>query len=328
MVLLEGFEQTPFLKRKNSAKYGEKHNNLTVIGYGEYSGDRFVKGKGYLCLCDCGNYTFKTKISKLRSGDCKTCGCNTHIKKEEYRKFLTQYGHKLLDAGILYVSFEQWQTGRIPYWCHLHNEYSLKSKESIKKYTVAPCFKCGKEVAAKKRIKPLSRFIKDSIKIWGGRFSYLKTNYKGSHEYVIITCKEHGDFEQSATDHLCGNIACKGCSPRQGFNKERESELYVVKWTYLDKSFIKFGITNNDTEYRINKQRTRRAGILFKPEILNVYKFNNGNKCYELEKLISNSFETGVVSKEDFPDGFTETTYTSNYNKLVILIEDFIKGGL
>lgn len=56
-----------------------------------------------------------------------------------------------------------------------------------------------------------------------------------------------------------------------------------------------------------------------------MYKFKDGHMCYELEQLISNSFETGVVSKEEFPDGFTETTHTTNYNEVVVLIEDFIQ---
>jgi len=52
------------------------------------------------------------------------------------------------------------------------------------------------------------KFIKLSINIHGvGKYSYDKTIYNGSHKDVIITCKKHGDFNQSPTNHLCG----KGC---------------------------------------------------------------------------------------------------------------------
>lgn len=323
--LKENYSSLTFLSRKNAGKLNEKINNLTIIGYGRYKSEG-SSDIGYVLRCDCGNEIFNKRLSKVRSGYVKTCGCRTNTSKAYYSAFLSQYKDQILKAGILYISYEQWQNDTIPYWCPVHNDYKLISKASLKKFTVAPCFACGKIVAANKKTKTTKQFIKDSIKIHGDRFNYDKTVYTGSHSYLSITCKEHGDFEQSATDHLSGYIACKGCSPHSGFDKNKSGEMYFTKWSYGLKIFIKFGITNKTSKSRINKQQTRRSGIMYKPTILNIFKFEDGAECAEVEATVKRSFNTGVVDKEEFPDGFSETIELQDYPAALALVKKLIKG--
>lgn len=79
-------------------------------------------------------------------------------------------------------------------------------------------------------------FISESIKIHGDKYDYSMVNYKKSSEKVVIICKEHGPFEQRASNHLRG----RGC--------------YFCKNTklYSNEKFIKLSnnIHNNKYEYK------------------------------------------------------------------------------
>ena len=64
------------------------------------------------------------------------------------------------------------------------------------------CYDCKKT-----RKYDSEKFIGLSNKVHNGKYLYDKVIYNGSHNDVIITCLEHGDFSQTPTNHLRG----KGC---------------------------------------------------------------------------------------------------------------------
>lgn len=62
----------------------------------------------------------------------------------------------------------------------------------------------------------------------GDKYDYSKVEYINSHERVCIICPKHGEFSQSATNHLsgqgcykCGNDACKNLVFGVGVNDLR-----------------------------------------------------------------------------------------------------------
>lgn len=55
-----------------------------------------------------------------------------------------------------------------------------------------------------------SKFIAKAKAKWGDKFDYDKVVYKGAHDKIIITCKLHGDYRQSANNHLIGRN-CPKC---------------------------------------------------------------------------------------------------------------------
>ena len=57
-------------------------------------------------------------------------------------------------------------------------------------------------------------FIKKAIVIHGDKYDYSKVNYTKAREHVIIICKIHGEFEQTASCHVTGD-GCRKC----GFEK-------------------------------------------------------------------------------------------------------------
>ena len=67
-------------------------------------------------------------------------------------------------------------------------------------------------------------FIEKAIKKHGDKYDYSKVEYTGSHNKVCIICSEHGEFYQSATNHLSGN-GCKKCTYQYSHGKYRLTTL-------------------------------------------------------------------------------------------------------
>ena len=70
-------------------------------------------------------------------------------------------------------------------------------------------------------------------------YDYSKAEYIGSNDKVLITCKEHGDFEQTPVIHLRGS-KCPKCA--------RESSAFIgrAKRTSTVETFIKKAIKDNN----------------------------------------------------------------------------------
>ena len=67
-------------------------------------------------------------------------------------------------------------------------------------------------------------FIERSMIVHNDKYVYDKTIYVASNKKVIITCKKHGDFEQTPNHHLSG----RGCSLCYGNNK-KDNTSFILK---------------------------------------------------------------------------------------------------
>ena len=59
--------------------------------------------------------------------------------------------------------------------------------------------------------KKTEAFIYNARQVHGDTYNYSKSVYTGSKDKLTITCKQHGDFEQSAKKHIAGQ-GCPYCS--------------------------------------------------------------------------------------------------------------------
>ena len=78
-------------------------------------------------------------------------------------------------------------------------------------------------------------FIERSIEIHDKKYDYDKVEYFKSKQKVIITCKIHGDFEQTPNAHLNGQ-GCKKCAGVYKMNKEefinKSNLVHLGRYTY------------------------------------------------------------------------------------------------
>lgn len=58
-----------------------------------------------------------------------------------------------------------------------------------------------------------SGFIERARKVHGKRYDYANTVYTGAQDFLLIRCREHGEFKQRAFSHINGG-GCPNCTPK------------------------------------------------------------------------------------------------------------------
>jgi hypothetical protein len=92
-------------------------------------------------------------------------------------------------------------------------------------------------------------FISKANKIHNNKYMYNNTVYTGSHDTVIITCCDHGEFKQKANNHLYG----KGCPSCSG-NRKIELKEFLTKVSKIHGNkynYSKIKYTNTDSKVKI-----------------------------------------------------------------------------
>ena len=129
------------------------------------------------------------------------------IKCPEHGRFLQTPHKHLLGHGCPLCGKEK--MGRI------HKEQCLKSKtygrDALREYVDTPTF------------------IRKAKTIHGDKYDYSRVDYKNKYSKVTIGCREHGFFEQIASNHLSGN-GCPQCSKHK-FGIKDTKEIFIEKAT-------------------------------------------------------------------------------------------------
>jgi hypothetical protein len=73
------------------------------------------------------------------------------------------------------------------------------------------CKKCRSELLSTKLSSNTKEFIKRCKKIHENKYDYSKSNYTKKDEKVIIICPKHGEFKQTANNHIRGQN-CPKCT--------------------------------------------------------------------------------------------------------------------
>ena len=90
--------------------------------------------------------------------------------------------------------------------CKIHGEFNVFPNNHLRG---AICFKCSYE-ASRKEPKDTQEYIKQATEIHGDRYDYSRTTYSNAVTKLLVTCREHGDFEVLPNNHLKSH--CKKCA--------------------------------------------------------------------------------------------------------------------
>lgn len=311
-------------------KFG-KDNQLEVIGWSEKSnrGNKIYIIKCNICSQD--PELFGEGYFKFFKGDLVRgylpCGCskNTHWSVGQYEILCKR---KADERGYTFLGFDgQWrkQKTKIKVLCHTHGMWdtgllhhfinnergcptckaentgkwakinNLKSDEVM----IASFFASG-------AFHPETRFWKST-----------KTTRQGARSYWFVSCPECGGTAEA----LSGNLQ-RGGRPCDCI-KQRQQECYIN--LIVDKGeavAIKFGIAR-DSKERIKNQKRRAVYELHQHS---VYTLPDAISCRNSERQCRQELECGVVLKRDMPDGYTETTWVYNLEKIIEIYEK--NGGI
>ena len=164
--------------------------------------------------------------SHIRGDGCRKCGYEEAGEKrsngmdEFLRRAKEKFGNKFDYSKVLMVK----QADIVTITCPKHGDFVSSAYNFI--VSEHGCQECAKDAigawSTKLKTKTQEEAIADFVKVHGDEYDYTKTIYKGSSNFVTITCKKHGDFTILATSHLSG-YGCRKCKRSKNVSNGEDS---------------------------------------------------------------------------------------------------------
>ena len=215
-------------------------------------------------------------------------------------------------------------SARQKYWWKC-NTCGYKYKQSpYQRANGSRCGECGIE-STKQKLQQGDKFIKDAKEICekeGYLFEGVIGQYKNVESKFRYTCKKGHKKVVTFHGFVLSSTRCPECA-EYGFNSGKEAIFYIREIKIKNKRAIKFGITNQLTGARESKQRRGLYGDLetiFKVKTSGYLAFDIENKCKRIYG------KDGYLSKDELPDGFTETIKYSeeSINKIKSIVDEVL----
>jgi hypothetical protein len=114
----------------------------------------------------------------------------------------------------------------VTFICDIHGNFIQKPSVHL---SGAGCRKCGFERSHAAKTFSQEDFLERAYTHHQYKYDYSKTVYSRAQDYVTITCRKHGDFEQLANSHMIG-MGCRKCGSETLANSMRlSSEEFIAK---------------------------------------------------------------------------------------------------
>ena len=200
---------------KAKAKHGEYYN---------YSLVEYVKSNEKIkIVCPIHGIFNQVPGSHLNGSGCPKCGferranlrrstLSDFIKKAE-QVHADRYDYSLVEYNTNYK--------KVKIICPEHGTFLQKPNSHL---NGNGCPKCGSTRMGNARKTTQSDFIKKAQIKHGNKYDYSETIYEGAHAKIIIGCRMHGDFTQTANYHLRGS-GCPECAKLNRMEHSKPSNL-------------------------------------------------------------------------------------------------------
>ena len=305
------------------------NGQLEVIGW-SYTRHK-SRIKSYVCKCiRCstdpelfGEGYFRMEKSRLLSGS-MPCGCSKNIKwnKDQYHVLCKRKAEEL---GYLFLGFKSEpprSKDLISLSCKLHGEWNTTTLGSFLSVG-SGCTECRSDLTAIRSTKPDDVMIQSFFN--SGSFSEgtifkrsLRKDSKGRKVYWHVWCPLcNSTGEITASDLQHGNRSC-ACS----VHRQQQAYINWIIDKYDSVVAIKVGISR-DSKQRIKQQDSKSVYTLKQHS---VYTFPSVQQCKQAERECKKELQCGIVLKRDMPDGYSETTWVYNLEKVIDIYER--NGGL
>lgn len=276
-------------KKHTVSSFIQKANSIHGDKY-DYSKIHYVNTQTKLTIiCPEHGYFDQSPGHHLDGCGCPECGSLTIKNKLVSNKHSFIEKAKLVHSDLYDYSHVEYtgNKSKVVIVCSKHGCFEQTPASHLSGYG---CHDCG---GTKKHTT--QSFIEKSRKIHSHKYDYSKVVYKNNSERVIITCPEHGDFEQTPSSHLSGNN-CPGCA-KYGFDKTKVGFLYILRSECG--RYMKIGITNKPEQR--HSQLSRSTPFSFK--LIELIE-GTGDKIAKLEKELLAEYQPAEFT-ERF-DGSTE----------------------
>lgn len=303
-------------------------SQIEVIGW---SGRNRNRVRSYIVKCSIcekddelfGKAFFRTVKGSLVNGF-YPCGCsNAPVWSPEQQVIRAQRAANDLGYKFLSVIDEPVTTNsKIKLHCGLHGEWETATINGLV-CRGAQCPTCVidklKHRSKKSDDEMISSFLASGAFSKDTKFSRSeRTNRRGHHVYWDVYCPNCENTSSSYASSLQkGSVPCE-C----GRYNQKLAYINLIKDKNDLDIALKFGITSN-IKIRINFQNYKNMNI---SENMFVYRFNTKEQCKRAETECKQTLECGIIAKQDMPDGYTETTYIYNLDRIIEIYER--NGGI
>jgi hypothetical protein len=315
------------VENQNTGRKFGKDGQIEIIGW---SG-KYRSAKKYVLICkECakdqemfGEGYFSATLTNLTSGRIP-CGC-----AKSHKRTIAQYAIEATRTceflGLKFIDWEgEFKDTRVKckIECPVHGIYATTSLNSLINQQ-SGCRKCADVYIAKRFTKPdnqmADKFMSTGMFQSGTIFTRSDLQNKSGHKtFWNIECPQCGFSGTSHQSNLSvGKVPCE-CSYT---TKMTEAYINIISDSGNDIA-IKFGISS------LSHRRLKTQGRYSVYDIrkFGVWTFPNFIQCREAENEVKQCVVSGILGKEEMPDGFTETTYTYNVDKVIQIYES--NGGV
>lgn len=303
-----------------------KNLQLSVVGHNGGAGTN----KYYIVRCEeCakdselfGEGYFKVLKSNILKNNIP-CGCGAHPRwsKEQYAVLCKRKANLL---GYNFNGFKgawKYQKTHIKMICSLHGEWDTGIIAGLLN-SGNGCPACQIDVISNTNRKPddtqiasflLAGAFHPETKFWRSE----RKDASGHKTYWNVFCPVCEETYQYGTSGLQrGNRSCS-C------NKVSPDQCYIAS--------VSDGANTVALKFGLSKQSIKRISqinctAMYKVEPLYVYQFPGGLAARKAELICRQSFDCGILSKLELPDGWSETTWTYNIDEILKIYEQ--EGGL
>ncbi|HHX9249869.1 TPA: hypothetical protein ACVQ7F_000116 [Salmonella enterica subsp. enterica serovar Muenchen] len=270
-----------------------------------------------------------TSIGKLKAGrGCPSCGAENSAKAVKIpTSVLLENANRVCEKyNYTCLGFVDKPSARayLRLKCNTHNHIweNTNYNNFMKPRSIGGCPICEAEsIVERFKLKPdeVANRIVDICKAKGYIFAGFVNGWHGNLSCIRVKCLKHGDISEVRYVDFIKETSEPCCKCRKyGFMTGKTGRFYVQT---LDDKFVKFGITNKDTKQRIAQQQRKSK---FNHVLVYEAEFHDGKKALNLETWVKQNFVTGVVSRDDLGDGWTETTYIENLPVLLKEVKNYI----
>ncbi len=216
-------------------------------------------------------------------------------------KATAKHGDKYDYSQITHV----YASEKVTIICKEHNyEFQQQPGKHLKG---AGCILCS---GTKK--KTTNEFIQKAKEVHGEKYTYDKVNYLNQNTKVIITCRVHGDFEQTPKIHL-KKFGCSRCSEKakKTTNEfiQKAKEVHKEKYTYDKTEYI-------NGESKLTITCNEHGDFLQTPE---AHLQGKGcPKCGGTQKLTKDDFIKRANEIHNHKYNYDKVNYVNNRTKVVI----------
>ena len=197
--------------------------------------------------------------------------------------------------------------------CPIHGEFFQTPSNHIQR---RGCIVCGRQSSAKFKQYDTKSFIEKANSVHNNKYSYSSTLYENFYEPVVITCSEHGPFNQRPYMHLYGN-GCPKCShsiskaeleiveyiKSLGINEQDIQMSYKLENKQIDIYLKKYNlaIEYNGTMFHHSSNSKYISDFALKTQVSPYYHYDKWKLCFDNGIILLSiyDFYWNIESKKD-----------------------------